>query len=85
MGNLEKSNHYFLECQDVVRLQEVYYLQARLYDAQKNFVSRDEKSKLFVEVSRQLAKGSLPVGLGDISSTIHLQQMARRQVHVTAL
>jgi len=81
MKNLDKSQTYFLECQDLVRLREVYYLQSRLYDTKKDYEKRDKTSKRFVDVSQQLAKGTLPAGLGDVTNPKYLEQLARRQVH----
>ena len=81
LENLAKSGNYFMECQDLVRLREVYYLQARLHNTKRDLQQREETCKLFVDVSRQLAKGTLPAGLGDISDREYLEQLARRQVH----
>lgn len=81
MENLDKSQTYFLECQDLVRLREVYYLQSRLYDTKKDYEKRDKTSKRFVDVSQQLAKGTLPAGLGDVTNPKYLEKLSRRQVH----
>jgi tetratricopeptide (TPR) repeat protein len=81
MEHLEKSQRYFMECQDLVRLRDVYYLQSRLYNKMKVLDKRDECATLFVDVSRQLAKGTLPEGLGEISNEEYMKDMVRRQVH----
>ncbi|KAI2506648.1 Anaphase-promoting complex subunit 5 [Fragilaria crotonensis] len=81
MEHLDKSQRYFMECQDLVRLRDVYYLQSRLYNKLKVVHKRDECASRFVDVSRQLVKGALPVGLGDISNEEYMKDMIRRQVH----
>jgi tetratricopeptide (TPR) repeat protein len=81
MDALNKSCRYFLECQDFVRLREVYFWQARLYDLKNDVPQRDESSQRFVDVSQQMAKGTLRTGLGEIEDPSYMERMARRQVH----
>jgi tetratricopeptide (TPR) repeat protein len=80
-SHLKKSREFFLQCQDCVRLQEVYYLQSKVYHSLKNYAERDRSSQLFVEISEHLGKGTLPASLGDIGSISHLKLVAQRQVH----
>ena len=79
--HLDKSHTYFMQCQDLVRLREVYYLQSRIHDTRKDHDKRDETSERFLDVSQQLAKGTLPAGLGDVTNRTYLEQLAKRQVH----
>jgi tetratricopeptide (TPR) repeat protein len=81
MEALHKSCRYFLECQDFVRLREVYFWQARLYDLKNDVQQRDEASQRFVDVSQQMTKGSLRTGLGEIENPAYMERMARRRVH----
>lgn len=78
---LDKSKYYFLECQDFERLREVYFWQARLYNLKKDVNQREEASRYFIDVSRQLAKGTLRTGLGEIEDPVYIEHLAKRQVH----
>mmetsp|Transcript_1426 Transcript_1426/g.1915 ORF Transcript_1426/g.1915 Transcript_1426/m.1915 type:complete len:722 (+) Transcript_1426:77-2242(+) len=79
--HLDKSCDHFSQCQDFVRLKEVYYWQARIYDHVKDLNQRDEAAERFVDISRQLAKGALNTGLGEVNDLNYLRHLARRKIH----
>lgn len=81
MENLSRAADNFSDCQDLVRLREVYYLQARLHNVNGDLEQREESSKMFVDVTRQLARGTLATGLGEIQDPDYLEKLAQRQVH----
>jgi tetratricopeptide (TPR) repeat protein len=84
LGSLNKSGDFFTQCQDFVRLREVYYLKANIYNTMDDIDQREEMSARFVDISRQLAKGTVPSGLGQIEDHDFLDHMTKRQVHATA-
>ena len=49
----------FEECHDLLRLKEVYYLQAQLYSAMNRVKERDASSQCFVALTKHLASHSV--------------------------
>lgn len=79
LANLEKSVGIFRECQDAVRLREVYYLQARTCNSIPGKQDkRNEASKLFVNVSRHLEKASHSWPRGSLTDADYLEELASR-------
>jgi hypothetical protein len=56
---LDRSEARFRLCEDCLRLREVYYLQARVYDSLEDVSKRDAAATRFVHVSRHLKQAEL--------------------------
>lgn len=79
LTNLKQSASVFRECQDAVRLREVYYLQARTYNSiPGKRDKRNEASKWFVNVSRHLEKASHTWPQGFLTDVDYLEELASR-------
>jgi hypothetical protein len=79
VDSLNKSADSFRECDDAARLREVYYLQAHTYNSLPDMKEqRNEASKRFVKVSRNLEKGRFSWQRGSLSDMSHLEQLASR-------
>jgi hypothetical protein len=77
--SLEMAECRMRECQDAVRLREVYYLLARTYNSiPGKRDKRNEASRRFVNVSRHLKKASHTWPRGSLTDTNYLEALASR-------
>ena len=69
LAELNRAEAAFEKVQDVVRLREVYYLQARIYHSMKERRSkRNEAARKFQGINRGMVKSTLPVWHDAIAS-----------------
>ena len=90
-NDLKKSQTFFLRCQDCIKLREVFYLQARVYDSiPGDQPQRDKASECFLKISEHLAASDEPQpdnkGVMNCLSTMEtLEKMAKREVPLVAV
>jgi hypothetical protein len=77
--SLEMAEYIMRECQDAVRLREIYYLLARTYNSIPGKLDkRNEASRRFVNVSRHLQKASQAWPRGSLTDVNYLEALACR-------
>jgi len=89
--DLQRSQDCFQKCQDCIKLREVFYLQARVFNAiPGEMPQRDKASQAFVDISQHVASANQPssadTGVVDcLSSMATLERMCHRDVPITVV
>lgn len=86
MQKLQRSEQLFRRCQDCLRLKEVYYLLARVYNSLPNcLIERNEASKNFIRMSQYLVTASSDDAcqfMSSLRSTAALKFLIERPIPV---
>lgn len=77
LDGLGRCERLFRQCQDIFKLKEVYYLQARIFAQLGNIKARDDASQRFLDLTKSGTNGKVPGPLESLTTPALLNRLVR--------